>query len=261
MNINEVWESEATMAEAYKELMSLSEFDRTLDAAKLTLKLMSKLVSPHPTFHDIRAWVLQNVPDFNIASQILLNCQFGQVKFDVDALEKLVLVYQSDEWKESPFEKKAKFKVVDESEATTHYNLALACHRNLNILKKSIRVNSYRLSPIGSTPALADANNFSSLSLAGIDKYCKNATVHLVNHEAVAKHIHLRQDDSGAYLADGLEFPIVSKSGGDIVTRSIVARWLVVEIMKGSEAPFVVPKYDSFLVVGAVPAELSPFLS
>lgn len=245
MNIEEIWQSEETLTSAYKELLSLSAFDRTKDASKLVKKLMQKIL-PGSTYHEQKQWVTENISDFNLASQILLNCQSGVLGFRVAALEKALEAGRTD-GPDSPFAPKAKFRPDDDPTAG-EFNRKLAGIRNLKILKSEwIGMNSFRISPLGSTPALADLNNLSSLSINGLRPYCDAARIWLINHEAVAKHIGLKVDQDGAYTAEGLTTPIVSKSGGDIAPKALVSRWLAVQVMLSSNI-YVVPKYDSLLV-------------
>lgn len=258
--VKEVWESEESMNQAYNELLHLSQFDRTKDASKLVSRLMSKTVNPHPTFYDVREWVGKNVQDFNIASQILLNQMPGVVRFKTDELEKKVNEWGTEHKEEGPFAKKAKF-MDDQEPGAKEFNVKLAGIRNLKILKNWIGMNSFRLSPIGSTPALADFNNLSSISIHGLKPFLyDDAKILLINHEAVTKRINLRQDDDGSFVADGLEFPVFSKSGGEIVTKALIARWVTNELLKDSLTTHVFPKYDSLLVVGAVPSGYEEYL-
>ena len=43
-SIEEIWQSEESMAEAYKEILHLSKFDRTTDASKLVNRLVDNEV-------------------------------------------------------------------------------------------------------------------------------------------------------------------------------------------------------------------------
>lgn len=265
MNIQEIWQSEETFEAAYHELLKLSKFDRTKDASKLISRLLSKLVNPHPTFFDTKQWVAENVKDFNLRSQILLNAQVGTIAFKVAELEKEVGAWQKDgefSWTlpgDSPFEKKAKFREGDD-EVTKTYNIVIANQRNLKILKEAIGMNSFRISPIGSTPALADLNNLSSISITGLPKFT-DARVWILNHEAIQKHINLRQQDDGGFTANGLDYPIYSKSGGDTVIKALTSRWLADKAMTTTQAKtYVVPKYDSLLTGGdPLPKDLQEF--
>lgn len=264
--ITSIWQSEETMEAAYTDLLHLTKLDRTKDASKLVRKLMEKLVGPNATYHDIHQWVGVNVFDFNLSTQILLNAQQGSIKFRMDELERAVNQYQKDGvlvWTgagDSPFEKKAKFKEGDD-EATRQYNRVLANARNLKILTEApVGFNSFRISPIGSTPAFADLGNLSSLSIVGLRDYL-TATVRVwtLNHEKISKRIDLHQQEDGGYVAEGLDFPVYSKSGGDIVTRALTSRWMAWHVFANSTKTYVVPKYDSLLTVGPFPEYLEEF--
>lgn len=262
MNIQEVWQSEETLEAAYKELLSLSGLDRTKDASKLVQKLMTKLVNSHPTAYDIREWVRANVKDFNIASQILLNCQAGPLPvFKLAELKTQVDTWASTlgESPDGPFAKKAKFREGDD-DATKQHNLVLAGARNLKILSELRGMNSFRITPISSTPALADLNNLSSISIQGLAPFT-HSEVWLLNHKAIEQAINLRQQDDGAYAAEGLIWPIYSKSGGDTVVRAITSRWFAYQLMMTGLPIHVTPKYDSVLVSGGtVPDTLKEYV-
>ena len=264
MNVQEVWQSEESLSAAYTELLSLSKFDRTKDASKLVSKLMAALVNPHPTFYDIREWVVANVKDFNIASQLLLNSQRGNIQFKLPELDKRV-----EELNEkynlvsimNPTAKGAKFADNPEAkEDIVQYNLALATLRNHSILKNWIGINSFRVTPISSTPALADLNNLSSLSISGLSEFCESK-IWLLKHEAISHRVNLHQQDDGGYVAEGLIWPVYSKSGGDITPRSLMCRWLTNEVLSRNLSIYVVPKYDSLLTAGdELPQDLQEYV-
>jgi hypothetical protein len=261
--IEEMWQSEESMVEAYQDIMHLSKFDRTKDANKLVNRIMDNLMD-HPVYYDKRLWVTQNTKDFNIGSQILLNCQEGSVHFDIVKLDRDTQTWHGEgDFEISPFEKKAKI-VNGEDEKSKLFNTILAGIRNLNILSAGlVGINSFRISPIGATPALADLNNLSNLSLLGLQSYIgPESTIWLLNHKAIEDYIHLHQQEDGGYMADGLVWPVYSKSGGDITPRALTSRWLAYQILMERYRVYVVPKYDSILMVGdELPGGLKEFVS
>ena len=253
LTIPEIWQSEKFMEEAYKELLHLSKFDRTTDASKLVNKFMDKQMD-HPTFYDKRKWVVENIHDFNLASQLLTNCQEGSLRFNVVKLSTQIQEWEKhyENVESSPFQKKAKF-LEGEDGATKQHNLVLAAIRNHRFLTEAAKtINSFRVSPIGSTPALADMNNLSQLSINGLSQYLSpGITIWVLNHELIQTGINLHQQDDGGYVACGLYHPIYSKSGGDIVTKAISSRWMTYQLLSRSHYNYyVVPKYDSLLVAG-----------
>jgi hypothetical protein len=262
MNIEEIWQSEESLETVYQELLSLSKFDRTKDASKLVHKLMAKLAGSSVAW-DQKQWIKDNVQDFNIASQLLLNIQPGNVTFRLAELSKrmqeLEKKYEVSSVR-NPFGKGAKLAEDDGKEETHVYNKDLSTIRNHKILANWVGMNSFRVSPIGSTPALADLLNLSSLSILGLKEFC-DGTICLVDHEKLTAHLEVRQNEDGAFMANGLVHPIVSKSGGDIVTRALPVRWLTHQILTRTNC-YVIPKYDSLLVAGelGVPEDLKEWL-
>lgn len=253
--IHSVFESEEALETAYKEYLSLSSFDRTKDASKLVKKLMQKLVNPHPTFHDTKEWVRSEIPDWNIASQVLLNCQEGSISVDITKISTDVEHLKSEE---ALFVPKVKFKPEEDPEAK-EFNRKLATVRNQKLLASGEwhGMNSFRLSPLGSTPALADLNNFSSLSLPGLAAYLPNTTAWVINFDAVASRIGLKTD--GLISADGLMFDIYSNSGGPMAAKALVARWLAYQVMMEGGG-YVLPRYDSLLVQGRIPESIKEYV-
>lgn len=261
--IYETWKSEETLEKAYQELLGLthSGFDRTKSASRLVGRLMAKVVNPHPTRYDSKEWIVNNVTDFNIASQLLLNIQEGSIPFRAKDLAAQVAEWEK-EWKDrtdSPFEKKAKFLEGDDEAAKAH-NRVLAGIRNNKILQDWAGSNSFRISPLGTTPALADLNNITSMSISGLQRFC-GARIHLLNHDAIMKQLQLQQTEDGGFIANGLIHPIYSKSGGDILFRALASRWISHQILTRSHTAYLVPKYDSILLLGDLPEDLKEFVS
>ena len=267
-SIEEIWQSEESMAEAYKEILHLSKFDRTTDASKLVNRLVDNEVmmtmNGSPLYYDKRIWILQHIQDFNIATQLLLNCQEGSVRFDIAKLDNDTQAWQRDgNFEASPFDKKAKF-MEGEDEKSKKFNTILAGVRNLKILSAGlVGFNSFRISPIGSTPAFADMNNLSNLSIMGLGKYAgSDVKIWMLNHKAIQDFIHVRQQEDGGTIADGLVYPIYSKSGGGILLRALTSRWVAYQALSERFRIYVVPKYDSLLTVGDdLPEGLKEFVS
>lgn len=258
--ISTIWQSEATMEAAYTERLKLTKLDRTKDARKLVWKLMEDLVGQHAVPFDVKRWILENVPDFNIRSQLLLNTLGGFITFKGAELQTAVKNAE-EQYKAAsvmnPFAKGAKFIETPEDDNQEQYNRTLGQIRNAKILGSGVGLNSFRISPIGSTPALADAHNLSSLSIVGLKPFLKEGvSIKLLKHDVIAKRINLRQREDGGWIADGLEYPIHSSSGGDIAPRAIAARWAVADLLgKWGVLTVVVPKYDSLLIAGAEASE------
>jgi hypothetical protein len=255
-SIYDVWQSEESMADFVKIHMRLSKFDRTGDASKLVSKMLEQVTGPEikAVRRDKWDWVCANVEDFALSSQLLLNLQEGTPGINENKLKEKSVAFE-EEFKDatdSPFAKKAKFKTEDGE----RYNLALAHTKNAKILGEvCIGLTSFRVSPVGSTPALADSNNFSQLSIPGLEDLLY-AKTYILNKEAILKRINLSTREDGSIVADGLSVPVVSKSGGEIVLSALASRWAANQLLKDWAIDYVVPKYDSLLVVGSGPALL-----
>ena len=258
--IESVWQSKDSLAQAYHDLTHLSSFDQTKGASALVTRVMAQVLGDHFTDYDARQWVKQNVTDFNLASQLLLNCQRGFLQFDVAKLEQQVKELEESykdnrESGTSPFRKKAKF-----IEGNDTHNAQLSQVRNLAILANhGAGVNSYRVSPTGHTPAVADALNLTSLSIAGLTPICSQTEIWLLNLQAISEHISLRTNEDGLVVANDLH-PIKSESGGELVFKALASRWIALQVLYAGIDYYVVPKYDSIMITGGpLPQSLQPY--
>ena len=263
--VQQVWASEEAMTEWCKAHVYV-ELDRTQRAFLLVGKVVDTALiasginsgSILPT--DRLQAVLSLVPklkDFNILSQLLLNLKTGTPGFDEEKMAKELKTAEEkykDTGSESPFFKKAKFRnSTATEEVDMEFNHALALARNYKILSEMQRgTNSYRITPLGKTPALADANNFSNLSPMALVTYLKGSELYWFNTETVLAHIDYTEASDGI-AAKGLSFNIKSESGGDTVKKAIATRYLASEILVDSSIMNVVPRYESLLVTGTSP--------
>ena len=255
--INHVWVSEEAMI-AWTKTNAFFELDRTTRAFLLVGKMVdTALVQAGMNAGSIMPidrlmTVLAMAPklnDFNILSQFLLNLKSGTPGVD-DAKMHSDLAAAEEKFKnseDSPFAKKAKFKT---GENITEYNAALALAKNYKILSGMQKgVNSYRVTPMGKTPALADLNNLSNLSLQSLLPYLKGPKLFLFDATAVLLHINAKETEDGI-ITDGLQYYIKSESGGDIVKKAIASRYLTWEVLKEKGVLNIVPRYESLLVTG-----------
>jgi len=255
--INHVWISEEAMVDWTKSHIFI-ELDRTTRAFLMVGKLIdtslvdsgmnSGSIMPHDRLMTVLA-LAPKLNDFNIITQLLLNLKTGTPGVD-DAKMYSDLTAAEEKYKDSedsPFSKKAKFKT---GENVTDYNNTLALAKNYKILSNIQKgVNSYRITPIGKTPALADLNNLSNLSINSLLPYLKGSELYLFDTTAVLLHIRAKETTDGI-IADGLQYYIKSESGGDIVKKAIASRYLTWEILKEKGVMNIVPRYESLLVTG-----------
>lgn len=252
--INRVFVSEETMLDFVKEEMRLSSLDRTKTANLLVKKLFDKSFPTPPTDIDKRMAIigmLEKEYDFNLISQMALNIPSALPVFDLVKLNSeatKVQEHHKNSSTDNPTTKKAKFKAPEEPNCK-EWNRELAILKNASILSEySPLHNSSRISPINSTPALADFQNLSSLSLYGLDEFLVEGEIYLVNCDKILVDFNYRVDDDGSIRMDGLTFPIMSKSGGDIVRKALAVRKIVSMLYNDIGVMSVVPRYDSVLI-------------
>ena len=178
----------------------------------------------------------------------MLNLQDGCPAFDHDKMLKAVANIQAYEPEVSPMAKKAKYRAEVE-EGDKQYNLDLALIRNLNIVEGMSRgTNSYRITPFHKTPALADLNNLSSLSLSQIEPYLQGGELYLFDPHAVLAHMQCSEDESGI-TSPMIRRPIKSESGGDIIKKALASRFISASLLGSPAIKHVVPRYESVLVL------------
>ena len=253
-----IWQSEETMATWFKEVVHI-DLDRTTRARMLVTKLIDQCLAEEGMntgsilSQDRKAVAKELVEvlgDFNLATQIALNVQDGSLSFDLTKMQEdvkaLEPTYNSVE--ESPMAKKAKYKPgVDESEKK--FNLDLALLKNTKIASEMQRgTSSYRISPIGKTPALADNNNLSNLSPLAIQPYLEGGELYMFDTGLVCGRISLSEFMDGL-TATGLRYLIRSESGGDIVKKALASRYITSRLIFDPAIQHIVPRYESVLIL------------
>lgn len=279
--INEVFLSEETLAAEFKKSFEHLEFSRTDHGSTLLNKMFRdcwKTSGPEaavePTGYDKLAVLrcLYHLLDYNLFTQVLLNLQSytGMAYLTKDAedeIEKLKSSWPKDA-KLNPFEPKAKMvKNAATDEEKTHNNI-LSTLKSLKIISQFTPQVSFRVSPIGSTPAFADSRNISMIG-AGGDKYLRtlpnlkpfyihwapgstpDITQYVITVDAQYKTV---PDPRGTQItAAGIPYPFFSKSGGDILTDVLFTRKIMAEVFAAhditAEMCIMIPRMNSVLIV------------
>ena len=135
-------------------------------------------VRGEPTGHDRNCVLKALAPllDYSLFTQAMLNLQgYAGMAYQARDAEADIKRLQ-DEWpkdsKLRPFEPKARMAKEASTEEEKRYNLVLSTLRSLKTIAGFTPQISFRVSPKGSTPALADSNNVSTLGI-GADKYLR----------------------------------------------------------------------------------------
>ena len=204
--------------------------------------------------------------DYNLFTQVLLNLQgYTGMRYAVSDAEK-ELAGIKDGWKHpklNPFEKKSK-KIKDAKlEEEKKFNNVLSRIRAVNLIAQFDGQVSFRVSPIGSTPAFADSRNLSMIGVGG-DKYLRtfpNLKPFYIAWAPGTTPRITRVDNgpgwpNGQWIyAEGIEYPFVSKSGGEILNEVLFARKIMYEVFRDfdvtKETCIMIPRMNSVLVVTA----------
>jgi hypothetical protein len=282
--INEVFLSEETLAAEFKKSFEHLEFSRTDHGSTLLNKMFRdcwKTSGPEaavePTGYDKLAVLrcLYHLLDYNLFTQVLLNLQSytGMAYLTKDAedeIEKLKASWPKDA-KLSPFEPKAKMVKNAATDEEKQHNNILSTIKSLKIISQFTPQVSFRVSPIGSTPAFADSRNISMIG-AGGDKYLRTLPnlkpfyIHWApgSTPGITQSVKTVQGDinnpvivpdpSGTQIiAAGIPYPFFSKSGGDILNEVLFARMIMAEVFAAhditAEMCIMIPRMNSVLIV------------
>jgi len=256
--IEEVWKDEESMVKWFKEKVFI-DLDRTTRAKMFVTKLVDEALvaagmnsgSILPNDRKRVAAVLSTIlKDFNLVTQIALNLQTGSLSFDLDKMQEDLKPIESSypSLEESPLAKKAKYKPgVEESEKK--YNLDLALIKNAKIVGEMQRgTSSYRISPLGKTPALADINNLSNLSPLAIQSYL-DGELFMFDTSLVCNKAGVAEEGNGKWTSSRLKWPIQSESGGDIVKKALASRYIVSRLIFDPAILHLVPRYESVIIL------------
>ena len=270
--INSLFESEDTLKEFFMQYLAHLPFDRTNHWGGLLYLLFRDVWHEHgpevkadPTWYD-RAMVLRELHsalDYNLFTQVFLNLQqthaMSYRTADAEGEIKRLQEGWPKEAKLQPFAPKAKMVKAAATEEEHAYNLAISVVRSLKIIAAWTPQVSFRVSPKGSTPALADSNNISTLGV-GSDKYLKVMPglrafyITWPMGAAPTMAVSFRSGDGETgFQATGIPYPFKSESGGDILQQALFARRIAWEVFGEydivSETCILVPRMSSVLVV------------
>lgn len=262
--IHEVFESETKLKELFHSYFPGLEFSRTDHWASLLRMELNKIwlvygppVKSNPTQFDVLEilWELQNYLDYNLFSQVLLNMQswvgWGYSVPDAKKeLETLQKKYGAKEGR-SPFVKGAKMVQILTPEDNEH-NLDLSSVKALKIISDFSPMNSFRVSPKGGTPALADSRNLSLLGM-GSDRYVCTLldlkTYYVTWEQHGAPRMIEETTTPGTFMTKGIDYPFVSKSGGETLNEVLFARLIATYFYKACRPQIVLPRLNSVVIV------------
>lgn len=279
--IHEVFLSEETLEAEFKKSFEHLKFDRTDHGSTMLYKMFRECwhssgpeIKSEPTAYD-RLFVcrkLYHLLDYNLFTQVLLNLQaYTGMTYQTQEAEKEMEKLKADWPKDSklnPFEPKAKMVKNAATDEEKRHNNILSTIKSLKIISQFTPQVSFRVSPMGSTPAFADSRNISMIGIGG-DKYLKtlpdlkpfyiywkpgttpDITMGVIDVDGQYKII---PDPRGHKMqVAGIAYPFYSKSGGDTLAEVMFARKIMAEVFTAhditAEMCIMVPRMNSVLIV------------
>jgi len=269
-----LFESEESLKSYFMYYLGHLEFDRTNHWGGLVYKLFRDSwlecgpeVKTEPTGYDrsVILKMLSGMLDYNVFTQVYLNLQtlFPMAYQSLDAENDIKKLQEA--WKNakvSPFTPKARMFKEASNDEEKKFNLALSTLKSLKIIAGFTPQISFRVSPRGSTPALADSNNISTLGV-GADKYLrvmpglKPFYIHWAPGTAPLWAVPSREsltDEPGGFRVNGItDYLFHSKSGGEVLNDVMFARWVAFQVFRHhdilTETCILIPRMYSTLVV------------
>ena len=270
--VNAVFESEETLKAQFEALFPRLEFNRTDHWCGILYKVFRDCwleagpeVKGESTGFDRNAVLKRLIPllDYNLFTQVLLNLQ-SYTTFAYQALDaEKDLAAIGEKWKDrkrTPTDPKAKMvRTATVSEEDGEFNDDLSTVKSLRIIASFTPQISFRVSPKGSTPALVDANNISSLGV-GSDKYLRTFPglkafyIHWIPETGpLMASVPVDASDRTAMRAEGISYPFYSKSGGEILNQVLFSRKVAYELFRAfdieNETITILPRLSSVLAV------------
>lgn len=289
--ILEVWQNEESMKVEWNRKFEKIPFSRTDHWQVILYHLFRDCwrekgpeVVVEPTGYDRLAVLklLHPLLDYNIFSQVLLNLQTynGMAYQTADATkeverlqvtwkDKVSSLIEPNETLLDPFTGKPTMVKLPKTAQEREYNLTLSAIRSLRIISTFTPMISFRVSPMGSTPAFADSNNLSMLGM-GADKYLHvmpQLEVYYLVWQPGTSPLMARQDigpgfpnvggekqrNGTWFWAEGIDYPFISKSGGEVLQDVLFARKLIYEVFGGVDVTksilTMLPRMSSVLFV------------
>jgi len=292
--INEVFTSEDTMkAEFYKmfpfqpdkngKMVESIEFSRTDHWNAILWKMFEDAwleagpeVKSKPTGYDKLTIMklIHPLLDYNLFTQVCLNLQgyTGMAYRLGDA--QAVLNKIKGSWKHpklNPFAPKVKRIKDAKDKDEVKFNSIIGRVRSVNLIAQFDGQSSFRVTPKGSTPAFADSRNLSMIGVEG-DRYLKTLPnlkpFYISWLPGTTPQFYTSKEQNFQTCGNkpgtnpmvlhfpGIEYPILSSSGGDITNEVMFSRFVMYEVFHDfdilNETCIMIPRMNSVLVVTQV---------
>ena len=261
--VREVFASEDTLKAVFASHYPHQPFDRTEHWGSILRRELLNVWLEHglpvkapPTPYD-QAQVcnaLAQQLDFNLFSQVLLNLNPSPlIRYRVNNAEATMGVLRA-RWETrdpSVFGAAPKMFKVASTELELEYNRDLSTLKALKTIAAQAPSRSFRVSPIGATPALVDNQNLSMLGTGG-DAFLDIPDGFNAYYYTWEAPPYLLEDvNGGKFKYPGLSYEFESKSGGEILNHVLFARRLAALLYRSfcSDPVEVLPRMNSVLLV------------
>jgi hypothetical protein len=258
-NINDVFTSEDTLKAEFSKRLGGLEFTRTDHWMNILHGMLRDAwfsvveIKAEPTRYDCDQILreLQTYLDYNLFTQVLLNLQSYQGVYYRTGDAGAQLQDMQQKWEErggtlNPFAPKAKMLKTATTDIEREYNHALSTQRALKIVAGFTPLISFRVSPKGSTPAFSDSNNISMLGIGG-DQFLTAKQVFYICWEMAAQVTFFK--GNGNFVATDIPYEFTSKSGGEVLSDCLFARFVMSFIYKNTTDSVLIPRMQSVMVV------------
>ena len=262
--VKDIFQSEATMENFFNTIFNKLDFSRTDHWKGLLGRLLTDVwfekgpeVRSVQTPYDQEQILdhLYSLLDYNLFTQVMLNLQkyLGFAYNTTEArkqLDSLEAFYKNKE--KSPFTPKATMVKNATRFDDLRFNNDLSALKALRMIEKFGLANSWRVSPIGRTPAFADSLNVSMIG-AGGDKYLvtiPGTRVYFISWAAAPNIIEVQPD--GSFRTERIDYSFISSSGGEILNEVLFSRWItssVYGIIRTASIKVLIPRMKSVQIV------------
>jgi hypothetical protein len=267
--IKQMFASDETLEAAFHKRVQRIAFDRTKHWNTILRRELEEVweeyglpVKAPPTIYDERQIlkVLADLLDFNLFSQVLLNLQsWGPIRYQsFDEVAKALVLNKKWEGRvPSIFDAKPRMFKVAANAQEAEYNLDLSTLKAMRIITMQTLMKSFRVSPIGSTPALADSQNLSMIGVGG-DEFLQIPKDFHAYYYTWEQAPDILVQEGSSFQYPGIDYPFHSKSGGAILNEVLFARRLTAFLFRsfGPEAALLPRMMSVLMVCKADPSEV-----
>jgi hypothetical protein len=269
--ITRVFSSEDSLKSYWETRYSMLPFDRTSNWNILLRQMLKDewekfgpAVVSGMTQHDVNSILacLHSKLDYNLFTQVLLNLQdMSLLRYRVAdaAAERTAIEARWKDAKLNPTVPKAKMFKTAATTEEEDFNRDRSALKAINTIAAFNPSTSFRVTAAGSTPALVDSSNISSMGI-GADRFLALPDgFQVLFFDLESMPIPLDVAENGKFTSPGIKYLFESKSGGDILGSVLRSRMAVHSLYSLVTGPSVfLPRMYSVMLIAN--SELNPHL-